>query len=75
MLRDRSNPNEAMTLTHRETEILHLIAAELTTNQIASQLGISVPTVETHRRHLLRKAGVRSVVGLMKEAIRMGMIE
>ncbi|QHW01277.1 LuxR C-terminal-related transcriptional regulator [Spirosoma endbachense] len=63
-----------MLLTIRETEVLHLIAAELTTGQIATQLGISVPTVETHRRNLLRKVGVRSVVGLMKEAIRLGLI-
>ncbi|UFH53218.1 response regulator transcription factor [Spirosoma sp. KNUC1025] len=66
--------HDAMTLTNRETEVLWLIAAELTTGQIASRLGISIPTVETHRRHLLRKAGVRSVVGLVKEAIRQGLI-
>ena len=63
-----------MTLTNRESEVLQLIAAELTTNQIARRLGVAVPTVETHRRHLLRKAGVRSVVGLVKEAFRLGLI-
>lgn len=63
-----------MTLTNRETEVLNLIAAELTTGQIATQLRIAVPTVETHRRNLLRKAGARSVVGLVKEAIRLGLI-
>ena len=64
-----------MMLTPRETDVLHLIAAELTTGQIAQQLGISVSTVETHRRNMFRKAGVRSVVGLVKEAIRQGLIQ
>ncbi len=64
-----------MTLTTRETDILNLIVAELTTAQIAHQLGIGVPTVETHRRNMLRKAGVRSVVGLVKEALRQGLIQ
>ncbi|GAB2576438.1 response regulator transcription factor [Spirosoma areae] len=63
-----------MTLTPRELDVLHLIVAELTTAQIADRLGVSVATIETHRRHLLRKAGVRSVVGLVKEAVRNGLV-
>ena len=55
-----------MTLTLRQQQILDLIATELTTVQIADALGLSVPTVETHRRNLFRKAGVRSVVGLIQ---------
>ncbi len=64
-----------MTLTPREVAVLRLIADELTTAQIAGELGIAVPTVETHRRHLFLKAGVRSVAGLVKEAMRQGLIE
>lgn len=63
-----------MTLTTRQQQILTLIAAELTTAQIAGTLGLSVPTVETHRRNLFRKAGVKSVAGLVKEAMRQGLI-
>ena len=64
-----------MILTIRQQQILTLIAAELTTAQIAGRLGIAVTTVETHRRHLFRKAGVRSVAGLVKEAMRQGLID
>lgn len=63
-----------MILTTRQQQILTLIATELTTAQIAESLGVSVPTVETHRRNLFRKAGVRSVAGLVKEAMRQGLI-
>lgn len=64
-----------MTLTARQQQVLTLIATELTTAQIADALGLSVPTVETHRRHLFQKAGVRSVAGLVKEAMRQGLIQ
>jgi LuxR family transcriptional regulator of spore coat protein len=64
-----------MTLTVRQQQILTLISSELTSAQIARTLGLSVPTVETHRRNLFRKAGVRSVVGLIKEAMRQGLIK
>ncbi|WP_394994032.1 response regulator transcription factor [Emticicia sp.] len=59
-----------MTLTKREQEILELIANELTTEQIAKNLHISIPTVESHRRNMFRKMGVQSVVGLVKEALK-----
>ncbi|MER0439333.1 helix-turn-helix transcriptional regulator [Emticicia sp. W12TSBA100-4] len=57
-------------LTKREQEILELIASELTTEQIAQNLNISIPTVESHRRSMFRKLGVQSVVGLVKEALK-----
>ncbi|GAB3999629.1 hypothetical protein GCM10028807_50410 [Spirosoma daeguense] len=63
-----------MNLTPREADVLQLIAAELTTVEIAQQLGVSISTVETHRRHLFRKAQVRSMAGLVKEAMRQGLI-
>ncbi|WP_064196213.1 MULTISPECIES: response regulator transcription factor [Emticicia] len=59
-----------MKLTRREMEVLQLIGKELTTEQIATYLHVSVPTIETHRRNLFRKVGVQSVIGLVKEAIR-----
>lgn len=59
-----------MNLTRREMEVLQLIGKELTTEQIADYLHVSVPTIETHRRNLFRKVGVQSAIGLIKEAIR-----
>lgn len=59
-----------MILTKREQQILELIANELTTEQIAQNLHISIPTVESHRRNMFRKLGVQSVVGLIREALK-----
>ena len=50
-------------LTDCEVDVLRLIADENTTHGIADKLFISIPTVETHRRHLMQKLGVKSVVG------------
>lgn len=61
-------------LTKREEEIIKLISQELTSNQIASKLQISVRTVETHRKNLLVKTHSSSVVGLVKYAIREGWV-
>lgn len=62
------------TLTDREVDVLRLIADENATHQIAEKLFISVPTVETHRRHLMQKLGVKSVVGMVKFAMKHGLV-
>lgn len=61
-------------LTRREQEVLKLIVEELTTNEIADKLFISVKTVETHRSHLIQKLDVRNTAGLVKIAIEKGLI-
>lgn len=61
-------------LSRREQEILNLIAKEMTTQEIAAQLFISVNTAETHRASLLSKFGSRNTVGLIKSAMEKGMI-
>ncbi|WP_232541162.1 response regulator [Spirosoma endbachense] len=69
-----SNPiDELAILTDREIEVLTLIADERSTQQIADRLFISVPTVETHRRHLMQKLGAKSVVGMVKFAMKHGL--
>ncbi|MCX2576218.1 response regulator [Pedobacter sandarakinus] len=55
-------------LSPREIEILKLIAQEYTTASIASKLFISAHTVETHRKNIWRKTGVKSIIGLVKFA-------
>ncbi len=62
-------------LTKREMEVLQLISQELTTEQIATRLQVSIATIETHRHNLLQKLGVKSVVGLIKIAFKQGLIE
>lgn len=62
-------------LTHREKEILKLIVAEHTSQQIADQLFLSLRTVETHRFNLQKKLAVNNTIGLVKAAIQMGLID
>lgn len=56
-------------LTNREVEVLNLIAQEATSLEIGDTLFISVNTVESHRKNLISKFGVRNSVGLVKKAI------
>lgn len=58
----------------RELEILKLIAFEFTIVEIAKQLYISVETVKTHRRHLLRKMAVRNTAGLVRRSFEEGIL-
>jgi len=61
-------------ISKRENEILGLIMDELTSNEIAKKLFISLGTVETHRRNLINKLGVRNTAGLVKKSIEMGLL-
>ena len=54
-------------ITKREKEILYLIGAGFSTKQIASQLFISINTVQTHRSNLLRKLQVKNSMELIRE--------
>jgi DNA-binding NarL/FixJ family response regulator len=68
-----SGSSAADVLTAREREVVQLIAEGKTTKQIASGLGLSVKTIETHRRQAMEKLGIYSVAGLTKYAIREGL--
>jgi NarL family two-component system response regulator LiaR len=63
----------ALPLTDREREVLQLIAEGQATKRIAARLGLSVKTVETHRRQMMDKLGLHSVAELTKYAIREGL--
>jgi DNA-binding NarL/FixJ family response regulator len=69
---DESDPLER--LTDRERQIFKLIADGYTNNAVASDLGISVKTVEKHRSNLMEKLGVQDMAGLIREAIKQGLI-
>lgn len=55
-------------LSPREVEIIRLIAKEYTSADIGKMLFISEHTVETHRKNIWRKTGVKSIVGLLNFA-------
>lgn len=61
-------------LTPRQREILQLIAEGHTTKEIATTLDLSVKTVETHRSQLMDRLDIHDVAGLVRYAIRVGLI-
>lgn len=62
-------------VTSREKQILLLIAKEHSTVEISSMLQISARTVETHRKNINRKTNVKTLAGLTKYAIKLGLLE
>jgi len=67
-----TEPRES--LTPRQREILQLIAEGQSTKRIAGTLGVSVKTVETHRSQLMEKLDIHDVAGLVRYAIRIGLV-
>lgn len=61
-------------LSARELEVLKLIVDENSNPEIAEKLFISIRTVDTHRRNLLEKLGVKNTAGLVKYAIQKGLV-
>jgi DNA-binding NarL/FixJ family response regulator len=61
-------------LLPRQREVLRLLANGISTKGIAAHLGISVRTAEFHRGRLMKKLGIRDIAGLVRYAIRTGVI-
>ena len=73
-VRGNSSGGSLSTLTAREREVLIQIADGLSNKEIASQLGVGVRTVETHRERIMKKLNIHSVAGLTKFALSQGLI-
>ena len=73
--RPRPEAVSGVALTHREREVLQLVASGLTNQQIADQLFTSRRTVESHRQHLLEKTGVKNTPALVKYAVEQGLLQ
>jgi two-component system, NarL family, nitrate/nitrite response regulator NarL len=71
---DRSEGSKIATLTHREREVLSLLADGRTTGEVAIALSISVMTVQSHVKNVLAKLGVHSKVEAIRSAWRAGAI-
>src|SRR5690606_13349636 len=69
-----NSSTETFDITQREKEILKLIALGYTGNQIAKQLCLSFHTVETHRRNIRNKLGLKNQSMLVKYAIERGLV-
>jgi DNA-binding NarL/FixJ family response regulator len=69
-----ANETALQLLSPRQREILKAIAQGKATKQIAFDLGVSVKTVETHRSQIMDRLDVRDIAGLVRFAVRVGLI-
>jgi DNA-binding NarL/FixJ family response regulator len=61
-------------LTPRQREVLKRIAEGRSTKEIAFELNLSIKTVETHRAQIMERLGIRDVAGLVRYAMRAGLV-
>jgi DNA-binding NarL/FixJ family response regulator len=61
-------------LSSRQRQVLQLLAAGLSTREIARQLLLSVKTVETHRAQVMHRTGIHDLIGLVRYAIWVGIV-
>lgn len=62
-------------LTSREREVLQLVAEGRTTKEVASLLGLSVKTAESHRTKIMSKLDIHETAGLVRYTIRRGLVQ
>jgi DNA-binding NarL/FixJ family response regulator len=70
----RGEDSPAVLLTPRQREVLQLIAEGHSSKEIARRLNLSLKTVETHRSQLMKQLGIHEVTGLVRYALRAGLI-
>ncbi len=70
----RGDPVPAVLLTPRQREVLQLVAEGHSTKEIARRLDLSVKTVDTHRSQLMKQLDIHEVAGLVRYALRSGLI-
>jgi DNA-binding NarL/FixJ family response regulator len=72
---DGREQNDGDRLSPREREVLQLVAEGKTTKEVASVLGISVKTAESHRTRIMEKLDIHETATLVRYAIRHGVIQ
>ena len=72
---DSSSQNESVDLSNRETDVLICVAKGMTNKDISDMLNISVHTVITHRKNIVKKTGLKSVSGLTVYALLNNLVE
>jgi DNA-binding NarL/FixJ family response regulator len=72
--RTGGTPDPLAVLTPRQREILQLVAEGHTSKEIAQRLGLSYRTVDSHRNEIMKRLGVSDVTGLVRFAVRAGLL-
>lgn len=72
---DNSSQNDSFDLSNRETDVLVCVAKGMTNKDISDMLNISVHTVITHRKNIVKKTGIKSVSGLTVYALLNNLVE
>jgi DNA-binding NarL/FixJ family response regulator len=62
-------------LSHREFQVFHMIASGKSVKEIAEELSLSVPTISTHRSHILEKMGLSNTAELIHYAFKNGILK
>ena len=62
-------------ITPREQEVLHMIAWEYSTKEIAQKLYVAYETVHSHRKNLKRKLDASNVAGLVRRGFELGLLQ
>ncbi len=73
--KEKVQQEKLLQLSDREKEVLILMAKELSSEEIAEKLFLSVKTIGYHRQNLLQKCDCKSSIGLVKYAIKAGLVE
>jgi DNA-binding NarL/FixJ family response regulator len=68
------NPSNILRISRREKEILVMVCQGLTSQQIAANLHLSTYTVDTHRKNMMHKLGVKNVAELILAALNSGLL-
>lgn len=74
-IKQKKNEPEQLSLTAQETKITELTSWGLTAKEIADKLNISIHTVNTHRKNIFKKIGVKNSSELVMFAVRKGIID
>jgi len=71
---NKDNSNQVK-ITTREFEILNLVTKEFTNDEIAKELNLSKRTIESHRKNMIVKFGLRNTAGLVHYAVKNGLVD
>lgn len=72
LIQEKETPEHQ--LTSRERQVLQLVAEGNATKQIASLMNLTSKTVESHRYRLMKKLGSSNIAGLVRHAVRLGLV-